>query len=290
MIGLLFGLMGAVMIGTSDCVARITAQRVSIIILLLVVMALGLPFVGIWLWLSGDVIAWHTKAFSFAAASGILNLLALMLLYTAMARGPISVASPVASSFSVMLVGFNAVLGQPVSMMQIIAISLVFIGVAGLSRSGEKNENTTYSQPFVQLTAFIALGAAICIASRMILAQEATDAIGAPLTLLVMRIASLIISIIAFVYYLAKRKELSWPKGNIWYLVLLQAVLESTALASFLLGGILGDRISASVGFAPFSVVAAIIAWLFFKEQIGMKRVGWIILVTIGVIIAAVNS
>jgi uncharacterized membrane protein len=111
MTGVVWGLLGATFIGVSDCVARVTAQRVSMALLLAAVMGTSTLAVGGWIIASDDWPQWHAYGWAASAVSGFLNLLALFLLYSALVRGPVSVASPAASSFSVILVILNALAG-----------------------------------------------------------------------------------------------------------------------------------------------------------------------------------
>ena len=141
MISVVWGVLGATLIGTSDCIARVTAQRVSMAVLLLAVMGLSTAALTAWMQITGGWPAWHTYAWVVSAVSGLLNLFALYFIYTALARGPVSVASTAASSFSVILVAANALAGQPYVWQQLIVILLVFFGIAMLARRDSKSES-----------------------------------------------------------------------------------------------------------------------------------------------------
>ena len=59
MSGILFGLLGATFIGVSDCVARVTAQRVSMSVLFAAVMGLSTVALTLYLAVTGDWPRWH---------------------------------------------------------------------------------------------------------------------------------------------------------------------------------------------------------------------------------------
>ena len=289
MIGVVWGLLGATLIGTSDCVARVTAQRVSMAVLLLAVMGLSTAALTAWMQITGGWPAWHTYAWVVSAVSGLLNLFALYFIYTALARGPVSVASTAASSFSVILVAANALAGQPYVWQQLIAILLVFVGIAMLARRDSKGES--YSAGYLRLTAMFGLAAAIVVAGRMFLAQEAADILGAMPALYLNRVFALAGVICLVVLQLALRRPQSWPNSmRLSLLLVLQAVLETLALGRFLIGSEIGDRIGASIGFASFAAITAITAWIWLGEPVGWRRSFWMLWVALSVGYAILSS
>ena len=289
MIGVVWGLLGATLIGTSDCVARVTAQRVSMAVLLLAVMGLSTAALTAWMLITGGWPEWHTYGWVVSAISGLLNLFALYFIYTALARGPVSVASTAASSFSVILVAANALAGQPYVWQQLIAILFVFVGIAMLARRDGQGES--YSVGHLRLTAMFGLAAAIVVAGRMFLAQEAADILGAIPALYLNRVFALAGVVCLVILQLALRQAQSWPNNfRLSFLVVLQAVLETLALGSFLIGSETGDRIGASIGFASFAAVTAITAWLWLGEPVGWRRSFWMLWVALSVGYAIFSS
>ncbi|MGI9422858.1 MAG: EamA family transporter [Hyphomicrobiaceae bacterium] len=284
MTGILWGLLGATFIGVSDCVARVTAQRVSMTVLFAAVMGLSsLALTGLLL-VTGDWPRWHAYGWFASAVSGLLNLGALYFLYKALARGPVSVASPAASSFSVILVALNALSGQPFHWQQGAAIGLVFVGVAMLSRRGGSGE--TYDEAHLRVTALYGLAAAVIIALRMFLAQEAGTALGAMQALYLNRLFALAGVGVLFIGESMNGVVQRWPDRSMIWLVLLQAMLETLALASFLVGSAGDGRVGASIGFATFSAITALTAWLWLGEPIGWRRTFWMAVIGFAIVVA----
>lgn len=286
MIGLGFGLLGAALIGTSDCVARVIGQRIPVVLAVTLMTAIGAVISGLGLLLTGHFPAWHAQGWALALLSGVLNLLVLWCLVTALARGPISVASPGASSFVVLLLGLNAVLGIPVTLAQGAGAALAVFGIWLLAQEGSERDMTT-TPAWRRVTLFWALGAGAAIAVRMYLAQDATVILGSFGTLFLMRLGTAICGALALVIY-PPRLAVGWARGNLLWLVAIQAVLELAALSAFLLGGELGDRSGAAVGFATFSVFSSLIAAILFRETIPLRRWLGIVVVVAGVTLAAV--
>jgi len=289
-IGVFWGLFGAVLIGVSDCIARVTAQRVTMPLLIFLIMSTSLATLCVWMVVTGDWPVWHAYAWSVSAVSGLLNLVALMFLYRALARGPVTVASPTASSFAVILVALNALAGEPYTIAQIGAGMIVFLGVIMLARANPGGEDRTeYDARWLRITALYALGCAGSVALRMYLAQEATGHVGALHAVMLNRIFAVLGIVLALGWWLKKRMELTWPKGVTWRLVAIQAALEMTALGVFLIGSEQG-RIGATIGFAAFSAVTAITAWIWLKEPIGARRGFWMGVVALGVSLAVLMA
>ena len=291
MSGILWGLIGAILIGGSDCIARVTAQRVSVSILFLFIMGLSLISLSVWLLVTMNWPPWDARAWAASAISGLLNLVALFFLYRALARGPVAVASPAASTFTVLLVGLNIVSGEAWSWLQILAMIVVFIGIGMLARPAATDASVLhYDARWLRNTTFYGLAAALAVSVRMFLAQEAGSSLGALNALYLNRLFALSGAVILVLYCLARQQTLLWPTASIRKLVVLQAVLETAALGVFLLGSANGGRIGATIGFSAFAAATAIFAWLWLGEQIGWQRGGWILMVGAGVMLAVLGN
>lgn len=291
MTGILWGLCGALLIGGSDCIARVTAQRVSVTILFLIIMGLSLTSLSVWLLVTVNWPPWDTRAWAASAISGLLNLVALYFLYRALARGPVAVASPAASTFSVLLVALNIVSGEAWSWLQVLALIIVFIGVGMLARPTAADESIKhYDANWLRNTTLFGLAAALAVALRMFLAQEAGSALGALHALYLNRLFAMSGTLVLVLVCLIRQQKLSWPSGSMRKLVVLQAILETAALGAFLLGSANGGRIAATIGFSAFAAATAIFAWIWLGEKIGWQRGAWILVVGTGVMLAAVGS
>jgi len=295
----LWGLLGALLVGASDCIARVTTQRVSVSVLFLAIMGLSLSVLTTHHLLVGEWPPWHAQAWMASALSGLSNLLALFFLYRALARGPVAVASPAASTFTVMLVGLNILSGEAWSWWQILAMVVVFVAVGMLARptaadqqtaadnSNTHNLQSSYSASWLRTTALFGLAAAATVSLRMYLAQEAGAAIGPMHALYLNRLFALLGAIVLITYLLIQRHSLMWPRGQILRLVGLQALLETAALGAFLIGSANGGRVAATIGFAAFAAATTLFARIWLGEKIGWQRSFWIGVVGAGVLIGS---
>lgn len=291
MSGILWGLCGALLIGASDCIARVTSRRVSVSILFLAIMGLSFTALTVYLTISADWPAWDARAWSASALSGFLNLLALFCLYRALAKGPVSVASPAASTFTVLLVAMNIIAGEIWSWMQVIALIVVFFGVAMLAQPATTDRHVEhYDKKWLRTTTLLGLAAAAAIALRMFLAQEASTTLGPLHGLYLNRVFALIGAILLVIYCIYKLPKLDLPTGKMRSLVFLQAVLETAALAAFLIGSRGDGRVGASIGFAGFAAASALFAWWWLGEAVGWQRSLWIMVVGVGVSLAILGA
>ena len=289
--GILWGLCGAMLIGASDCIARVTSQRVSLSVIFLIIMGLSLAVLSIGLGITADWPPWNARAWAASAVSGLLNLVALYFLYRALARGPVAVASPTASTFTVLLVGLNVLFGEAWSWAQIAAMIIVFLGVAMLARpTAADADNQHYDAAWLKTTALFGLAAATTVALRMFLAQEAGAEIGALHALYLNRLFAVAGAIVLIFVCLLRQQTLSWPQGSLKKLVVIQAVLETTALGVFLIGSANGGRVGATIGFSAFAVATAVFAWIWLGERIGWQRGLCILTVSLGVLLAIAGS
>jgi len=294
MIAVLWGLIAAVLVGSSDAIARKTSQHSDLNVLTLIVMALSTAGMTVWFIVSGDWPPWHRNAWLASAASGALNIVVLYFLYLALRRGPVSVASPAASTFTVMLVGLNAFAGEPWTLGQLVAVALVFLGVVMLARrSSTPGIDDAYDARWIQTTALIGLIAAFAVSVRMFLAQDASAVLGAAGALYLNRVFALVTAsllVLALTVRYAKTESaLHWPRGQTVWLIALQAALETFALGAFLIGSSGNGRIGASIGFSAFAAVTAIVASLWLGERIGRTRALWIAVVVAGLMLASVD-
>lgn len=291
MTGVLWGLLGALLIGGSDCIARVTAKRVSLGVLVLCVMLVSFSSLNVYALVFDSWPQWHLRAWVYSGFSGALNVVVLTLLYAALARGPVAVASPAASVFVVLLLGLNVVAGESWTIWQVVATFIVFGGVFMLSRKSAVDTDAQYDAAWLRLTVMYALGAAFAVAVRMFLAQEASDLID-PLSALYLNRGFALVAVCGLILYqLLRGLQLNWPKGGrMMWLVALQSTLETLALGAFLIGSQDGNRIAATIGFAGFAAATTLIARIWLGEKIGAQRILWIGVVAVGIVLALLGT
>jgi uncharacterized membrane protein len=101
----LWGASAAISLGFADFLARFTGRSVGVAASFLAVSLIGLGALLLFMWLRGDSMLWHNPdavlltGLGLLAAAGVSSAVATILLYEALAKGPVSLASPVVSSY-----------------------------------------------------------------------------------------------------------------------------------------------------------------------------------------------
>ncbi len=284
MTAILWGLLGALLIGTSDTVARITSQRLSITVLILFIMSLSTLLMTLWFCFTWNWPSWHLYSWSASVISGFLNLIAVAFLYKALARGPVYVASPASASYSVILIVINITVGELFTLTQLLASIVVFFGIVMLSVETKNINDKNYSSRWLRVTTLLGLGAGFTIALRFFFAQESIDFLGAEHALYLNRVSAFIFILIFFIFKNLNKKDEFLPKGNTTILVIIQTILETLALAAFLYGSMNSGRIGATIGFSTFAIVASLVSWIWLGEKIPTNKFLWIIIITFAII------
>lgn len=298
MISVLFGLFAALLIGTSDALARVTGRRLPILAVTTVLFLLGLAPLSVYMTVADLWPTWRSDAVWIAVLSGAFNAIGLGLLFAALARGPVAIASPAASSFSIFLIILNVLDGQPFLLGHGVAVALMTLGVVLLARSpppGSKKAHIGGDARALVVTALLAVAAAFFIALRMFTAQEIEADLGAAGVTFATRLAAGLCAAATYLIWRAaggrfepRALEPGLRHPPIWVMLGLQSCLEAASLMVFLSGGAMENRIGAVIGFASFAAFAPIAAWMMWREPIGGRRAFCIGLTMFGAIAAAV--
>ena len=113
----MWGAGAAISWGFADFIARFTGRSVGVAATFLAVSMLGLGALLLFMWLRGDTMLWHhTDALGLfglglLVGAGVTAALATILLYEALTKGPVSLSSPVVSSYPAFAMPISIALG-----------------------------------------------------------------------------------------------------------------------------------------------------------------------------------
>ena len=286
--GALWGLLAAGLIGCADSASRVTARRMPIPHLVLFTSWLALPL-GILLFGLPDVSSGPQRlSVALSVFAGFLHVGVLVLLFRALAKGPVSVAVAGTAASIVFLITWNILAGEPWTYLQLLAGLGVFIGVAMATRP-ERGRFEVHAPRHLQVTALLGLGAGFVSSIRLFLVQEASTHIGAADAMVAMRFgAAAAILPVVLIPLRGRLNAIRIPRGGIGLLVVLQVFLETAAILSLLHGSVAAGRIGAAVGFSALPAASTIVARIFLGDPIGRRRGWWILFVVASVALATI--
>ena len=283
----LWGLMAALSWGIGDFISRFTGRSVGVTSALFYALLVGTVLItSVTLYTHGFVLP-PVKAIVLIVISGAINMVGLMCLFTSIARGPIGVATPIASAHPMLVVLFSIPLGVVPSMEQWLFMAITMAGVLLLSRleGGEDAQGgingEVFDDQYVRKTVRFAAGAALCFAVQVTAAQEATVMTDAQ----TMSMWNRAMALLALCVIMIIRKEPPTATPNLFILVLVVAhgICELGGTVSLLSGSEgQGRAIAAVVSscFAPFTVLMAAVV---LREKVSVQQWGCILIILLGV-------
>ncbi len=272
-------------LGAAVCwsVTTLTAARASRLI--------GSPATLAWVMLTGFVVvapialAQGTPdgldggALGWLGIAGAGNVAGLLLTYTALRLGNVSVVAPIESSEGAVAALIAVVAGEHLSPGSGVALAAVAVGVILVARSAEPDEGAGHDDPravFLALAAAASFGASIYATGRASLDLPIAWAVLPP------RVLGVVLLTIPLV--LLRRIRIT--SAAVPYVVC-GGLAEVGGFVSYALGARHGIAISA-VFASQFAAISAVAAVVLFKERLGRLGIVGVIVIAAGV--AAVSA
>ena len=263
----LFGVGAAASWGVGDFTARFIGRAVGVPQGLFGIMLIGSLAVGLYVVASGTPLVWELSGLWLLVLNGVATMLATYMLFDALTRGPVSLGSPMVSSYPAFAVPITVVFGarpEPIHWVAMAAtlggIWLVALAVSRIE-GGDKPE---YAPAVLRRAMLMAIGSAFFFAVALLAADEAIGRYGLPLTLLSGRIVGAIVLGGAF---LVMRKVPHMPVRT-WPLILLLALVDTLGYVFVYAGLALENGEFAIVTSSAYSVVTIMLARIFLREQV----------------------
>jgi len=263
----LFGAAGALSWGIGDFAARFAGRAMGPPQALLGIMLVGSLGIGIFVVASGETLIWELSGLWLLALNGVATMLATLLLFDALTRGPVSLGSPIASSYPALAVPMTVVFGARPEPIHWVAMAATLGGVwlvaLAVSRvdSGDKPD---YAPAVLRRAVPTAIGSAFCFAVALLAADHAVERYGLPMTLLSGRIVGAVVLAAGF---LVMRRVPRMPLSG-WPLILLIALMDTLAYALLYAGLALENGEFAMVTASAYSVVSILLARIILREPV----------------------
>jgi drug/metabolite transporter (DMT)-like permease len=254
MVGLMLGLLSSVAYGVADFAGGVAARRAHV----MQVVALAAPAslaveLSAWPILGAQ---WTPAAIGWGAGSGLASAAAFVLLYRCLARGPMSVLSPITAVISAALpVAAGLLLGERIGARA--AVGIITAGVAIILVSFSRPENGIRIRPGSLL---LAIGAATAIAAQLICLNQSPHGDGVAPLVSGRLVASVIV--LSGVTVFRRRTATRSAPASARLIALLAGLMDSLANLAFLF----------AVHHARLAVIAVIVA-LYPAPTVLMARV-----------------
>lgn len=267
MISALFGLASALSLGGADFMARFSARALGAPLTYGFVLLVGALGTTLWLVASGAALTWSPLGNGFAIVHGVFVTVMCILLYIALARGPIAVVAPIVAAHPALVLLVNVLMGVRPSAMQWVAMMAILVGGIAITRSATSEPDRAEAERN-RVTVLIAIGAAVAYAGIFLTAQVSTPLIGALQTMWVGRCTGLVfIALILLFQGVRPRVPAAWLP-----FVSLQAGLDAAGYFTLLAGANSAQPHITLVVASGFSVVTVLLARIVINEPVSKTQ------------------
>jgi drug/metabolite transporter (DMT)-like permease len=282
-----WGAGAAISWGFADFIARFTGRSVGVAASFLAVSVIGLGALLLFMWLRGDTMLWHNPdalglaGLGFLIGAGATTALATILLYEALSTGPVSLASPVVSSYPAFAVPISIALGASPKWWHWLAMLMTMAGIWLVARviSSTGSWREQYGGAVIRRSIFLSLGGALCFAVTLISAGQAIEIYGPWQTMVAVRITGAIL----FILWFMLRREAPRFYPRLWLILIALSVLDTMGYLGVYLGlGYVNGEL-AIVASSAYAVVAVVLARIFLREPVSLVQWGGVVLVVGGI-------
>ena len=259
-----FGVLTALGWGSADFIARFTGRALGHEASLFGMLSVSAVVLSVILWWVEVPIVLHLGGLWLLGLTGIGVMVATLLLYLGLARGPVTIVAPIVGSYPAVNVALAVVLGSRPSPAQWIAIAVVMAGVAVVARAARSFEDDgDYSAAALRKTIVISLASALVFAATVAAGQAAAPIYGElPTTVMARWISWLAIVVL----YLAVHRTTPRIPGPWWPVLAVQGLLDGGAYVALFASGLHTKAEIAAVVASAFSAVTVILARVVLRE------------------------
>jgi drug/metabolite transporter (DMT)-like permease len=231
-------------------------------------MAVGAVFTLVYILAAGIPINWDPSGYWLIGLSGLGTAVATLMIFAALTRGPVSLASPTVASFPAISVPLSVLLGERPSLVQWLAMGTTMVGVWLVARAVQNQAGggrPDYGRANIRGTILISIGAAFIFAFAVLAADVAIDQYHWSQTLLGSRLVGVFFFLLLIPF---QRKELRPPPLRAIPLLLLIGLMDTGGHATLYAGLGLEHGQFAVVASTGYTVVTTIISRLFLGEPV----------------------
>ena len=276
MIALCLGIGAALAWGLHDFCVRSVSQSSGVFASILTVFASGIVIlIGVAV-LFGDPKLMSAQCYQLSMASGLSFAVGGVALYIAFTIGPVRLVAPIIGAYPILLVGWTAASGAPVSVIQWIAILTILIGVGGVAALSDDSTQ----RPHHRKAIIWALTAAIGFAATFGFGQAAVAVGDEALSMLITRTVAFgtVLTVAIIGHQQIKPAKAQVP------ILLGMGGLDTLAMGCVSLAGLWPHSEYAAVTSSVFGIVTIILAWAFLNEPMTRAHWGFVSLTFLGIL------
>lgn len=281
----LWGALTALGWGCADFIARFTGRRLGHDLALLAMLLVSALVMAAIFWSSGEGLVVRLDGLWLLLATGLGILLATFLLYWGLARGPVTVVSPIVASYPAFNVALAVVLGSRPTLGQWLSIALVMLGVLVVVRASRSFESSARYEPReLRKTVWISMASSLAFGAAIAAGQEAATIYGELQT----TVAARWIGMLALALFLLSRGTERRPRLRSiplsWWLLLgLQGLLDGGAYIALFAASHGANAEIAAVVASAFSAITVVLARIFLREAMTVPQWAGIAMIVGGV-------
>ena len=272
------GGLAALALGGADFAGRFSTRALGAPAALFGMLLAGTAALTVWIVLTAPALVWTPEGLPLVALNGVATTAMTLLLYKALARGPVSVAAPIVAAHPVLVVIFWVLAGARPDALQWAAMAATILGAVIVAANAE-HDATPAQRKSLNVTIALASGSALAYAALVIGGQAATPFYGPFQTLWLGRLFSLAT---AAVVLLAVRGA-GIGQRRWWPFLAGQGLLDAGGYLALFAGSMGAGSEIAAVAASGFGAVTVILARLVLKEPMGWLQWLGVALVTGGV-------
>lgn len=277
MLALSVALLGSVLYGLADFAGGLAARQTNVMRVVALSSVAGLAIIALTLPIAGGV--WSPAAVWLGAATGVFSAAVFVLLYRALAIGPMGVLSPITAVVGAAIpVGFGLLIGEQIGVLGFAGILLALIAVVVISASGDPLHQRPSAKGLL-----LAFGCGLAIAGFFIVLSQTPGDSGA-VPLVVGRIAATLLLGAAF---LIGRRNM--VRGSGWRLAVIAGALDSIANLMFLVSVREGQLAVVAVVTALYPAATVLCARFILKERLTRTQIGGLAVAAVAVTVLALQ-
>ncbi len=278
----IWGGLSALGLGCADFAARFSSRAIGHGSALLGMLTVGALVLSTWVWLTAPPLVWALGSAWLVALNGAATAVMTLLLYKALARGPVTIVAPIVAGHPVLVVAFWIALGTRPSAVQWAAMAATVAGVIVVARAARRFEEPgTWTRQHLRTTILISLASALAYGVLVVAGQLAAPVYGELQTVWLGRWVGILTVLAVFA---AKGEAPNLPL-RWWPFLVAQGMLDAGGYL-FLFAGSRGEGAEiAAVTASAFGAVTVVLARVVLREAMSAPQWAGIALVFAGVAI-----